>query len=318
MLITSFRYSGNPTPLQQALRITEICYHPRPPEDDELEALPEVSGSDFEYLELVNLSDKTIALSDAQFTLGIRFSFPDIELAAGARVVLAKNPAAFELRYGTLPVPVLGPYDGELDGSGEKIELTDPFGEIVLVFRFKDGWYPATDGQGRSLVLRDPANTPPEAYGDPKSWAISLEKDGTPGHPDSEFAQAYYGWDNFHFSAPERDDPRISGPEADPDGDGRPNLAEYAFGTNPRAADAEAIQFTWVEGRTAVRFLRPSHALDLAYELLASDDLVSWSAVPALEYEVTPAGENLEAVTLGELSPTAEAARFLKVRAIWR
>ncbi len=48
---------------------------------------------------------------------------------------------------------------------------------------------------------------------------------------------AYAQWLAVHFSTRTLVDPSISGPQEDPDGDGRTNLFEYAFGTNPRIAD---------------------------------------------------------------------------------
>jgi len=315
LLIASFEYAGAPTELQRSLRIGEICYNPAPPDDDESAAMPGVKGSDFEFLELVNIGDGAIDLLGARFTHGIEFVFPEVSLPADGRVVLAKNPEALALRYGTLPAPVLGPYGGKLAGSGERIEIVDSFGEVILDFTFKDGWYPATDGSGCTLVLRDPAGTPHDAYGDPTMWAISLEESGTPGRADTGFAQAYYGWDNFHFTGAERDDPAVSGPEADPDGDGMENFAEYAFGMDPRRAGGSAVAFAWADGRPAVRFLRPTHAIDVEYDLLASDDLDHWSPVAAEEYEVLPLDGGVEEVGLREDGAVPEMARFFKVRA---
>ena len=37
--------------------------------------------------------------------------------------------------------------------AGERLELTDPVGENILDFEYKDGWYPAADGSGRSLEV---------------------------------------------------------------------------------------------------------------------------------------------------------------------
>ena len=108
------------------------------------------------------------------FTQGITFTFPTLILEPGTRIILAKNPTAFAVRYPAVPVPVLGPFDGSLDNSGEPLEFADAVGENVLDFEYKNGWYPATDGYGHSLVVRDPQTTAYNAFGDPVSWAISL------------------------------------------------------------------------------------------------------------------------------------------------
>lgn len=72
-----------------------------------------------------------------------------------------------------------------------------------------------------------------------------------------------------------------SSPDADPDGDGLPNLAEYALGTDPLSAagrpgfeilplaDSEPLSITF----------RRTADPDLLYEVLASDDLVAWDPV---------------------------------------
>ena len=139
-------------------------------------------------------------------------------------MLLAKNPTAFALRYPGTAVPVLGPYSGMLANSGETLELVDAVGENILDFEYKDGWYPATDGTGHSLVLRDPAITPYNDFGNPQRWAIGIATGGSPGVADTNFAQAYHGWDNFHFTSAERDDPHGQRPpltepgRTDPDG----------------------------------------------------------------------------------------------------
>lgn len=50
----------------------------------------------------------------------------------------------------------------------------------------------------------------------------------------------YQDWQQAYFSVAERADPAISGPDADPDRDGNPNLLEYLFGLYPKLADAGA------------------------------------------------------------------------------
>jgi hypothetical protein len=51
-------------------------------------------------------------------------------------------------------------------------------------------------------------------------------------------ASDYSQWIGLHFSPAQAADPAVTGPFADPDGDGMPNIAEYAFGRNPQLADA--------------------------------------------------------------------------------
>lgn len=317
-LISSLTYTGSPTPLQQYLRISEIQYHPANPTPAEALAIPGLSDNDFEYLELVNTGPTTLDLTNAAFVQGIAFTFPTTPLAAGSRLIVAKNPAAFALRYPASGAAVLGPYEGDLDNAGERLELTDAVGENILDFTYKDGWYPATDGSGHSLVLRDPAGTPHDGFGDPMAWAISGGTLGSPGAADASFAQAYHGWDNFHFTSLERDDPLISGPGADPDGDGRKNADEYALGTHPRVADLPVLGFTWsMDGdtrRPALRFRRPANALDVTYELLAGGTLNDWPVVSTTAVGSSPLPGNIEEVILRDVADDSGPGRFLRLR----
>ncbi|WP_193214309.1 lamin tail domain-containing protein [Luteolibacter marinus] len=316
-IIASFSYPGTPSDLQQFLRISEIQYHPADPTPAEEVALPAVTGDDFEYLELANTGPSPLQLAGATFTEGIGFSFPSASLPAGERLVLAKNPAAFALRYPGTTALVFGPYDGVLANAGEFLEITDALGEKILGFEYKDGWYPATDGSGRSLVQRDPAGTPYDQYGDPRNWAICGDPLGAPGAVDGPPAQAYRGWDNFHFTALQRDDPLISGPDADPDGDLRPNAEEYALATDPWTADVPLLAFTWSEEdgetRPALRFRCPARALDVGYQLQATDDLTSWPVVADEAAESTPLDAGTEEVVFRDGSAHGGTTRFLRL-----
>jgi hypothetical protein len=325
MLIATMSYGGSPTLAQDGLRISEIHYAPAPPTFAELSALPGVVSGDFEFLELVNAGSLVLNLEGVTFTEGITFTFPEFTLGPGQRVVLAKNPAAFAVRYPGVQAPIFGPYDGWLDNIGEPIEFADAVGENVLDFQFKSGWYPATSGTGHSLVLSDPSSVPFDHYGDPVSWRISLDPGGSPGLGDTAFSQAYYGWDNFHFTSAERESTDIAGPFADPDHDGRPNWEEYAFDSNPREPDQVRIHFVWVDTETDLRpgveFGRPTHALDLRFELLAADDLDApsdaWTVVAAAPASATPIDDSTELVRFADTQSTSGASRFLRVRAMY-
>jgi hypothetical protein len=320
--IASITYAGNPTPWQQGLRISELHYNPSPPTLAEQSALPGVTSGDFEFLEFVNAGGVSLDLGGVTFAQGITFTFPAVALAPSARIILAKNPTAFVVRYPALGIPILGPYDGWLDNGGERIEFTDAVGENVLDFQFKNGWYPATDGPGHSLVLRDPYSTAHTEYGNPVSWAISLFQGGSPGAADTAFAQAYHGWDNFHFTSAERDLLEIAGRDADPDLDGRPNWQEYAFASDPRVPDLLEIAFVWIEEeadlRPALEFRRAANALDLEFELLASNDLnaapESWEVVATAPHNVTALDDNTELARYADIQTAIAAQRFLRIR----
>lgn len=182
-LITAYSYVGNPSPAQSWLRVGEVHYHPAPPTLAESAALIGVTGEDFEFIELVNNGPAVIDLTGMTFTAGISFAFPPTRLAPGARIVLAKSPKAFRLRCPDF-LGVLGGYEGNLNNDGDRIELTEASGEVVLNFSFDDAWYPSSDGIGYSLVLRDPA-TAVTALSLASSWLSSLARDGSPGQGDT-------------------------------------------------------------------------------------------------------------------------------------
>lgn len=181
-LISSFSYPGNPTPAQQSLRVSEVHYHPAPPTAAETAVLNGVTNDDFEFIELVNNGPSALDLTGMIFTAGVGFGFPATSLAPGARVVIAKRPTAFLLRHPGF-AGVLGGFEGNLDNGGERIELTESSGEVVVDFAYDDSWYPVTDGGGYSLVLRNPA-TDAGALGLAASWLMSPAWDGSPGGGD--------------------------------------------------------------------------------------------------------------------------------------
>ena len=185
-------------------------------------------------------------------------------------------------------------------------------GEVILDFSWKDGWYPATDGEGHSLVARSPGATPVEALDEAAAWAISQSPGGSPGESDTAFASSYYGWDNFHFTEAERNDPLISGPNADPDGDGRANFMEYALATNPRVRDTNGLM---IRADAALLLRRPRYPLDIVYALEAgqSAGLTTWQSTPYETTSVILDGET-ESVAVRETSPPVAARRFLRLR----
>ena len=61
------------------------------------------------------------------------------------------------------------------------------------------------------------------------------------------------------------------GPQADPDGDGVPNIVEYAFGMQPLTPDAELLPAAFSGGPAfSISFRRDTRALDLVIEILGT------------------------------------------------
>ena len=160
------------------LAITEMNYAPTAPTAAEA---PYTDASDFEFIELRNVSDQPIDLAGVQFTIGITYTFPstgDTSLQPGQYVVVAKNPAAFAVRYGSSPA-VLGPYGGKLDNNGERIVLVDRFGGAIHDFSYDDAgdWPARAAGKGSSLEVVSTSGN----YADDKNWRSSAEYGGSPG-----------------------------------------------------------------------------------------------------------------------------------------
>ena len=83
-----------------------------------------------------------------------------------------------------------GNFIGGLSDVGEKIVLSGPGpglggtgGPTLLEFTYSDAWQPATDGDGWSLVIRDPA-APPEMWKSELAWRRSASAGGSPGAAD--------------------------------------------------------------------------------------------------------------------------------------
>jgi hypothetical protein len=99
----------------------------------------------------------------------------------------------------------------------------------------------------------------------------------------------YDAWKTLAFDAPQAAEGTVSGPLADPDGDGISNFAEYALGGSPLLADAGLL-------RPHVSILRDAGASYLAIEHLSvptaieatvnaehSTDLRTWSSEDLVE-----------------------------------
>jgi hypothetical protein len=184
--VVAARLTVLPTAAAGTLVIAELNFHPAPPTAGELAANSTVGREDFEFLELLNVSVQTIDLVGAAFVQGIDYTFTAggvTSLAAGERLLLARNPAAFALRYGS-PGTVVGPYGGALNNNGERLHLVAANGATILDFTYGNGWHRLADGLGFSLQLRY-ENISGNDLNDPAAWRASSTPLGSPGGEDS-------------------------------------------------------------------------------------------------------------------------------------
>jgi hypothetical protein len=111
-----------------------------------------------------------------------------------------------------------------------------------------------------------------------------------------------YTWESWRaqiFDLNDFNQIELSSPEADPDGDGYKNLAEYAFGLQPRQANSSgiiSIQHQFEDGISYVTCSFPirKSANDIRYRILSSTDLLHWSE----EYWVNENDFNPESITI--------------------
>jgi hypothetical protein len=164
----------NSPPRVGPLVLNEVMYHP-------------ALGYD-EFLEIYNLSGTNVALWDTTYVTngwrlnGLGYTFSNnVTLGPGQYLLLVNiAPAAFRAKYGVAPgVQILGPYAGNLQDSGENLELLRPDAPdtngvpyiVVDAVRYNDKlpWPPGADGDGPSLQRRAPAT-----YGnEPTNWFAS-------------------------------------------------------------------------------------------------------------------------------------------------
>jgi hypothetical protein len=103
----------------------------------------------------------------------------------------------------------------------------------------------------------------------------------------------------------------LTGAAADPDGDGQPNLIEYALDTNPLQTNASAFKImSFGDGSLYLSYPRRTGFSGLVYTVWKSDDLLTWTPVTfgiADESTQSVAGKSVEVVTdrIGNLSERA-------------
>ena len=158
--------------------ITEIMYNPPDftPSGGVL-----TPGSEFEFIEIKNVSAQTVPLFGMRFREGVDYTFPaGTLLSANSHAVIAKNAEQFALKYPG--VPVLGQYGPStaLSNSGDTLTIEDAAKNVVFSVTYDDTlpWPTAADGTGRSLVPVLPnSNTAPNL---PGSWRASTAINGSP------------------------------------------------------------------------------------------------------------------------------------------
>jgi hypothetical protein len=174
--------------LQKYLRIAEIMYDPPSRRGTEFN----VDNNEFEFIELKNTGPVPLVMTGVRFISGVMFDFTGSrmqQLSPGGRVLVVRNKAAFESRYGA-GLPVAGQYTGRLSNDGEVIELVAPINKTIEWLPYSPTAMPVagTDGSGSSMT-----RNPDFAADVPDGWFPSSVSGGTPGADDPLLAMLLPG-----------------------------------------------------------------------------------------------------------------------------
>jgi hypothetical protein len=159
------------------LAITELHYNPAP------NAAFEGDPQELEFIEVLNTGTGTVDLSGVQLTTFATnpYVFANgLNLPAGQRIVVAKNPTAFQAVYGAIVnLAPEGYGDSNLSNGGETIVLATAGGGVIQTIAFDDvaPWPSAPDGSGPSLEIIDPLGN----ASDGANWRASTALAGSPG-----------------------------------------------------------------------------------------------------------------------------------------
>jgi hypothetical protein len=130
------------------------------------------ADSEYEFIELQNISNDRISLTDVQFYDGVAFNFSSgnvPSLAPGERVIIVKNIAAFRQIYGAgRDSLIAGTFTGSLSSAGEQVEIRAANNAVIQSFV-----YPETPKRGHSLILSG------------ATWTASRSVLGSPGTEES-------------------------------------------------------------------------------------------------------------------------------------
>jgi hypothetical protein len=189
----------------------------------------------------------------------------------------------------------------------------------ALYRRYMTGWF--------EYHLRGDARYGPWIQNQPGG---GLEQDLQQNRIIFDEAAAYLdAWRHVNFG-PDASTPELAGDSADPDGDDRMNLLEYAFNSDPLRPDGPGVPgggLLTLESTTylTLTFPRVTTASDIIYQVESSADLASWSAgssysgtggtsVTDATTEVSRSGSGFEMITVRDNRPVDQSPGFLHLR----
>jgi hypothetical protein len=273
--------AANEYPLIGDVVFTEILYHP-------------ADSNAFEYIELCNRTSSEVLLYDSSYPTNtwklagaVEFTFPQgVSLSPGECLLITETTADVFTNYYTVPegVTVLGPYDGQLNNSGEELQLTRPgdpedTGEVpyilveLVAYDDESPWPIDADGLGSSLERVDV-----DLYAnDSSNWSAAATL--SPGSSEVDIVDSdadedgmLDSWETTYFGSADAEN---GGADEDWDSDGASNYSEYIAGTDPTDTDS-IFEITDLDTSSACVFSWTS-ATGKVYSLWVSTNLVSSS-----------------------------------------
>ncbi|HET6408171.1 MAG TPA: lamin tail domain-containing protein, partial [Chthoniobacteraceae bacterium] len=148
--------------------INEIMYDARPLSQSPFAEDPE------QWVEIYNRGTSTVDLGNWSFSDGIDFLIPvGTTIPAGGYLVVSNDAATLQSKWPSAASKILGDFSGNIRRGGERLRLTDAFGNPVneVTFGNDSPWPIDAHGGGSSMELKDARadNTRPQA------WASSSE-----------------------------------------------------------------------------------------------------------------------------------------------
>jgi len=153
-----------------------------------------------EWIEIYNTGTSVVSVANWKFTKGVSFTFPNLLVAPGGRLVIAANPTWFASAYpGVDSDFVTGGWIGSLANGGEAVRLEDAAGNKVDEVDYADqgdwarrvqvqsashfgwDWFAPHSGTGKSAELIN--QNLHENSG--QNWAASIIDGGTPAAANS-------------------------------------------------------------------------------------------------------------------------------------
>lgn len=293
------------TAFANVLRITEFNYNPGPVTPAESSAVgwnALWTEQEFEFIELANIDNAAVDLTDVRFTKGVDYNFPSgYTLPANSRVVIAKNPVAFAIRYGNTAILAPGSYNPDsLANGGEELKLSYGAGTEIIDLNYKRvaPWPATPNGQGPTLVLKTPTK-PGLNHDDGNEWRASYVNNGNPG-----------GSDGMNYNLWATGYPGLGVATADDDKDGFDNRLEYALGSDPKTPSTNATPIAAMAGGyVTLTFTRRTDAEDLTFAVQFSDELQTWN-LPGVQMSNTPNGNGTQTEVWRSTDPVGNRNRI--------